>query len=408
MYSGIGAFDRDGTQHVPRRERVASHVLRFIFHMSPRYTRGMNTNPSPLRIGLLGFGGVVSRRHLPALKQQADTFRVTAVTRGDANRLDEAKTNSGAENAHIDWRELVRDPEVDAVLVASPNALHAEQAIAAMEAGKDVLCEKPPAINAAQAREMAETAKRTGRVLQYGFLMRFAKDVEAAKKTVDSGELGEIYHIRAWWIRRRGYPTKGSWFTTRALSGGGPLMDIGSHLLDRTLHILGYPEVEGVTSMMHARLRNTSVEKALATGTKSGVTGVCDVEDLAVCLFRLAGGVSLSLEISFAANLPETPIGTDFLGDRAGMRMQMGKEITAYGEADGDVTDSTVDIGPEKDSAEALYQRQWSHFADQVRSRGEPIPNAEQGVVLMRALEAAYVSAERGQEIHLQSLFQET
>ncbi len=355
-----------------------------------------------IRLGLVGAGGVVIRRHGPALRALSDTYTVSAVARGssDPGKVQEAVVATGAERGYADGRALIADPNIDAVLIASPNALHAEQCIAAMEAGKDVLCEKPPAMNHQQAAEMEACARRHKRILQYGFLMRFAEDAMWARDSVASGKLGEVYHIRAWWFRRRGYPTKGSWFTNLALSGGGPLMDIGSHLLDRALFVLGYPKIEAVSALTHARLRETKAVNPLGTGPKSGITGICDVEDLAVALFRLQGGASLALETSFALNRPEAPVGTEFLGDTAGLRLELGQAPMMYGEREGEIFDEQIKL-KEKTTIEILYQRQLSHFADCMRTRKEPLANAAQGTQLMQALEAAYRSAADGKEIEL-------
>lgn len=364
----------------------------------------MSATDAPLRLGLVGFGGATARGHWPAIQALPKDVTLAAIARGDAKKLGDALALTGCRRGYADWRELVADPQIDAVLIASPNALHSDQAIAAMEAGKDVLCEKPPATTHDEARRMQAAAERTGRILQYGFLLRFAEETVRARRLVEDGTLGEVYHVRAWWLRRRGSPTPGSWFTTKALSGGGPLADLGSHLLDRALHLLGYPAVEAVFAVTHARLRETKVPSSLASGTKSGATGVNDVEDFAAAVFRLASGKSLMLETSFAANLPERPFGSELLGDRAGLRLRSGEDLQLFGEAAGAVTDSTIKLSEEKPANVALRRRQLQHFAACVRSRQTPGPlaaSAAQGSALMQALEAAYRSAELGREVRL-------
>lgn len=365
----------------------------------------MDPAPPPIRLGLLGTGSVVRRGHLPALQRLPQLFRVTAVARGDAAKLAEAQALAGGARGYADWRQLLAAPEVDAVLLSSPNVWHAPQALAAIEAGKDVLCEKPPATNYADARGVDEAARRSGRVVRYGFLMRFAEETLAARRAVEAGALGSVYHVRATWLRRRGFPSKGSWFTTQALSGGGALLDLGSHLLDRALFLLGYPEVQAVSALAHARLGGSAVADALPGGPRSGQTGICDVEDLGVCLFRLAGGVSLLLEASFAANLLEQPPITELLGDRAGLRIERGGKVTLFGEASGAVTDTSLANGTAPDfSPVQLYVRQLEDFAQAVRTRKGCGADAEQGAKLMRALEAAYLSARLWREVVLEDV----
>jgi len=359
---------------------------------------------APIRLGIIGAGSVFGRGHLPAIKALPQHFKIVALSRRDPAKLAEAMLATGCQRGLADWREVVADQDVDAVVIASPNALHATQALAALEAGKDVLCEKPPAISYKEAAQVADAVERLGRIVQYGFLMRFADETQRAKRAVDDGLLGSVYHVRASWLRRRGYPTKGSWFTTQALAGGGTLMDIGCHLLDRALYLLSYPDVLSATAMTHARLRESTVAHALPTGAKSGLTGVCDVEDLGTCLFRLQGGVSLALETSFAANLPDQPPVTDLLGDRAGLRIEMGGKVSLFGEALGAVTDTVLGAPPQTGGALPLYQREYEHFAQCVRSRQTPGPNARQGAQLMRALEAAYLSAQQGREVRIEEV----
>ncbi|MCW8132885.1 MAG: Gfo/Idh/MocA family oxidoreductase [Planctomycetota bacterium] len=360
---------------------------------------------APIRLGIVGAGSVFARGHLPAIKAQPNSFKIAALSRRDPDKLAEAMLATGCQRGLADWREVVADPDVDAVVIASPNALHAAQALAAIEAGKDVLCEKPPAVTYKEARAIAAAAERHGRIVQYGFLMRFADETRRARQALEEGLLGNVYHVRASWIRRRGYPTKGSWFTTKALAGGGTLVDIGCHLLDRALHLLNYPDVLAVSAVTHARLRESTVAHALPTGTKSGMTGICDVEDLGTCLFRLKHGVSLTLETSFAANLPDQPPLTEFLGDRAGLRVEMAGKVTLFGEALGAVTDTALAAPPPSGpGALPLYQREYEHFAQCVRSRQTPGPNAEQGAKLMQALEAAYLSAANGREVRIEEV----
>src|SRR5690606_32704925 len=132
-------------------------------------------------------------------------------------------------------QSLLADDEIDAVSVALPNAMHAPVAIAAMEAGKHVLCEKPMAMSVREAEEMAEVARRTGRTFMMHFNFRFTDEVRWLQRYIAGGNLGRIYYARTGWLRRRGIPGLGGWFTTKALSGGGPLIDLGVHRLDLTL-----------------------------------------------------------------------------------------------------------------------------------------------------------------------------
>ena len=191
------------------------------------------------RGALIGCGFIANQKHLPALAKLGDRIELVAFCDLAEERARRAAARYGTPDAAVcaDYRELLRRPDVDVVYVLTPNRSHCELTVAALEAGKDVLCEKPMALNSAEAKRMCEAAKASGRQLTIGYQNRYRPDSRYLKRAVEDGELGEVYMAKAHAVRRRGIPTWGV-FLNEAEQGGGALIDIGTHALDMTLWIL--------------------------------------------------------------------------------------------------------------------------------------------------------------------------
>ena len=232
-----------------------------------------------------------------------------------------------AEHRFADWKDLVAAGCVDVLSIATPTTLHAPIAVAALDAGIHVLSEKPMAENAVVGQTMVDAARRSSRVLEVSFNHRRRGDVQALKKIIDAGVLGDIYYAKAGWLRREGIPGMGSWFTRQAKSGGGPLMDIGVHMLDMALHLLGEPQVTSATAATYAefgpRGRGAS---AYGLGRKTDVTADdFDVEDLATAFLRLDGGGTLLLESELGAVDPVRPVLRHRVRLRRGSQHRVGR-----------------------------------------------------------------------------------
>jgi predicted dehydrogenase len=212
---------------------------------------------------------------------------------------------------HVDrWEELLEDDSLDVVSVAVPTFLHAPVAIAALERGLHVLSEKPIARGPDEADAMVAAARAAGRVLDVAFNHRQRGDIQALKALIDAGRLGRVYYAKAWWMRRSGIPTLGSWFTRAEAAGGGPLLDIGIHVLDYALYLLGSPAVETVSASTYDLLGSAGFGSD-PRENKTGADGAStfDVEDLATVFMRLRDGATLLLEASWAGH---TFDGDDF------------------------------------------------------------------------------------------------
>jgi predicted dehydrogenase len=301
------------------------------------------------------------------------------------------------------WEDLLELDGLDAISVAVPTFLHAPIAVAAFERGLHVLSEKPIALSGEQADAMVRAARDAGRVLEVAFNHRRRGDVQRLKQEIDAGRLGRPYYTKAWWLRRTGIPTLGSWFTRRELAGGGPLVDIGVHVLDYALYLLGNPGVRTVTASTYDLLGSNGFGGSKTSG-KSGAdgNGRFDVEDLATVFMRLDDGGTLLLEASWAAHRAD--------GDQFG--------ATLYGTEGGAewIVDDYAEVGTLKvfgdnegvATAEALDARPGGKHLAVVREFVETVRSGEweghDGVAAARLahiVDACYASARSQREVAL-------
>jgi predicted dehydrogenase len=269
-----------------------------------------------LGIGIIGSGGIARGAHLPGYKACAERG-VEVVACSDINPDVARKLADDFEIPHVftDYRKMLELDEVDAVSICTPNYLHLQPTIDALEAGKHVLVEKPLAMNATEGKAMVEAAHRTGKKLQVGFMTRFLAPAQALKRFIDAGDMGDIYFARAQAMRRRGIPGWGV-FTQKDKQGGGPLIDIGVHILDLTLWLMGHPRPTHVSGQTYAKF-----------GHRPGVLGLMGqwdytnftVEDFAVGMVRFENGATLVLESAFVANQEQRSVfNADLFGTEGG------------------------------------------------------------------------------------------
>ncbi|MEG0767821.1 MAG: Gfo/Idh/MocA family oxidoreductase, partial [Clostridia bacterium] len=232
-----------------------------------------------LRIGVIGTGSI-SHVHLEGYRKNPHV-EIYALCDINDEALQRRAKEYGVTRLYHDCEEMLKLPELDAVSVCTWNVAHAPCAIAALNAGKHVLCEKPMAMNAAQAREMEEAAKRNGKLLMIGFVRRFGNDCAILKDLIEKDRFGELYYAKATYLRRKGSP--GGWFGDKARSGGGPLIDLGVHVIDLTRYLLGNPLPVSVYGATFHKLgdRRDILNKAGYVAQEKSSADVFDVEDLA-------------------------------------------------------------------------------------------------------------------------------
>ena len=336
---------------------------------------------SGIRVGVIGLN--MGRGHVRNFVSSPD---VEAVYVCDivAERREAARSECGLTTPdYADYRELLANDEIDAVSVCLPNCLHAPVTLDALRAGKHVLCEKPMATTAAAARRMVAAAAKARRMLTVHFNQRFSPEAHFVKGLAERGELGEIYIGKCLWVRRRGIPARRS-FYQKASSGGGALIDIGVHVLDLTMWLMGHPEPVAVSGCTYGHF-GPDVDPAF------------DVDDHAVAFVRFGNGAALTLEASWASHVEGEAIGFELRGTRGGAR-RAGSYAGDYCifQTLGDVCVDVTPCAPLPPVANAQHQ-----FAASVL-HGTPNPApGEDGLAVQRVLEAIYKSAASGREVRL-------
>jgi len=350
-----------------------------------------------IRIGVIGTGSI-AREHLSAY-QKNPYVEIYALCDINAELLASRAAEFGVERTFTSCEEMLKLPEIDAVSVCTWNCAHAPCAIAALNAGKHVLCEKPMALNAEEARAMKEAADRNGKLLMIGFVRRFGNDCDILKDLIDNDQFGEIYYAKATYLRRNGNP--GGWFGEKARSGGGPLIDLGVHVIDLARYLLGGPKPVSVYGATFHKLGNRPGVKGgkAYLSARANDTTVCDVEDLATALIRFDNGAVISVEASFSLNLKQDVGSIELFGTKAGAKID--PELEMYSEMNGYMTNVTL-TNPTALSFDGLFAREIDHYVDCVRL-GLPCRSpAEDGVTLMKILDAIYESAATGHEVIIQ------
>lgn len=353
------------------------------------------------RVGIVGCGGIANGKHLPALKALPNV-KMVAFCDLIRERAEKALKEYGAEDAKIydTYEELVADPTIDVVHVLTPNKAHAPISIAAMEAGKDVMCEKPMAKTAADARAMVECAKRTGKTLTIGYQNRFRPDSLYLKKCCEAGDLGEVYYARAHAIRRRAVPTWGVFLDEEA-QGGGPLIDIGTHALDLTLWEMNNYEVESVMGSVYRKLADT---KDAANAWGPWDPEKFTVEDSAMGFIKMKNGATIVLEASWALNsLDVDEAKTSLCGTKAGADMKDGLRINGERFSKMYVTKPDLEAGgvafydgSVKDAKDVEAEQ----FYAALENGAKPTVLPEQALVVTEILEAIYTSAKTGKPVY--------
>ncbi|MCH7798403.1 MAG: Gfo/Idh/MocA family oxidoreductase [Planctomycetes bacterium] len=355
-----------------------------------------------IELGIIGAGSVARLHAEAALKAGARVACICDIDSGRAGQL-AAQCPGAATTDSVET--LLGRPEIEAVVVAVPNCYHKPVAIAAMQAGKDVLLEKPMAMSVAECDEIIAACRQTDRILQVGFVCRGAPAAMAARSLVEKGRLGRIYHVKASVYRQRGIPGLGRWFTTRAMSGGGALMDMGVHLVDLALHLTGFPRATRASAVCTSTFGSPieSYRYREMWGGPPDTGGVFDVEDAATALVRFDGGMSLEVNVTWAANVSPDHMrdAVVLLGDKAGCVIDIwSNELIMTTESDGKVVSLKQSL-PGEDAWGDAWQLQAQRFCDCVRSRTPPEASAADGRAVQCVIDALYRSAAEEREVEV-------
>jgi len=355
-----------------------------------------------LRAGVVGLG-YAGEQHLKNFVRVAGVEPV-ALAGLERDRLRQLGKSYGVPDLYTSWEDLVCREDLDIVSIGAPNHLHAPIAIAALEGGRHVLCEKPLARAGGEAQQIVEAARAADRAVHIAFTQRERGDVQALKRHVEEGNLGRIYHSKATWMRRNGIPGMGGWFTSKELAGGGPLIDLGVHMVDMALYLMGEPTVESVSCATYAELGPQGRGGRVGSGLMSGESPF-EVEDLATAFLRLSGGATLILEAGWAVYRESSDdFGVTLYGTEGGAEMK----VKNYGTSDTvriytDVAGVPAVVTPEIEPREghlAVVRR----FVETIHSGKWEGQHGEDGLDRARIIDACYASALENREVSIEDI----
>lgn len=349
-----------------------------------------------LGIGVIGAGGIAAI-HLQSYAANP-AVELVAVHDRHSERAQARADRFGAAHAYQSLDELLGDPAVDAVSICTGNDSHAELAIAALDAGKNVLIEKPLGRTVREAEAIAQAVDRSGKSLQVGFVRRFSANAKLLKTFITAGELGDIYYAKASYLRRVGNP--GGWFADSSRSGGGPLIDIGVHVLDLAWYMMGAPKPITVSGNTYARLGNrANITNLQRWNVPDYDPARNDVEDLANAMIRFEDGQSILLEASYSLHAPADELRVAVYGDKGGAELEPSLRLTT------ERHDTILNIVPDVDlltfDFEEAFANEIDHFVKLCLGEAADVAPVTHGVQIMRMLCGIYESAALGHEVTL-------
>jgi len=346
-----------------------------------------------LKVGLVGAGSIgrVHAKNIMSI-EDAELSAVWSSNIGIKQAKDlckECKVN----RLYTNYEEMIDKESLDIVIIACPNYLHHKVTIYSLSKGVNVICEKPMALNAIEAEKMVEASKKYKRTLMIAMHQRFTAEAQTLKKLIGQGELGEIYFAKADWIRRLGIPGMGSWFTTKKYSGGGVLMDLGPHIIDLALWFMNFPQPKAAIGYTFSKLGIQN--KGLGSWGMPIKGGPFDVEDSALGIINLGKNGILHIQASWASYVDEV-FNVIVLGNKAGSSYHPPKIIT---ETEGGVAIEKNIICTKVDS----YKKEIEHFIKVVKGEEQLLTTPEQGLTVMKVIDAIYSSAIKGKEVEVKA-----
>lgn len=349
-----------------------------------------------MKVAVIGCGTIANAQHIPAYMKNEEA-EIKYFCDIIPERAEEAVKKYGCGKAVTDYREVLDDDEIEAVSVCTPNKMHSEITIAALKKGKNVLCEKPAARVYSEALEMQKAQHESGKVLNIGVVNRFNTNVNKIKELIDQGRLGEVYHVYISFRAHRSIPGLGGAFTTKAIAGGGALIDWGVHFLDIVMYCCGDPKAKTVSAEQFCKLGNPIkdyVYKDMWAGPAIE-DGICDVEESITGLVRSEGPV-ITFNGAWAQNIGESGMFIDFMGDKAGIRLQYGGDFVLYGTENGMLTKTEYTT-----QSVQMFENEINSFIKCIKS-GEKLPShIDTNIVTAKLMDAIYRSAELHKEVEL-------
>lgn len=346
-----------------------------------------------LRCAVIG-AGAIGIEHLNSLLHCPRAATV-AIAELNPQRLREAAEKFHVPRTYTNYKELLEQPDIDAVMIALPNFLHAPVAVDALNARKHVLIEKPMANNAKEAAKIIAAAQKNRRTAMVAKNFRFERDTQTARLAIQRGDLGEVYHARGFSHRHSNIPRIGSWFTQKQFSGGGCMADSGSMLLDTLFHLLNDFDVVAVSATTHAKFGTRGRGEGAWGKSEVDSKRTFDVEDHSTAFLRMKKGYTVTVETSWAGFHPgdNREEGIELLGTEAGMSLFPAKLFKQSLNGFETTHFYNTKNGPVEDHI--------SHFVNCIIDGKKPLNPIEESLKVQQILDAIYLSAETGKEVRL-------
>ena len=349
-----------------------------------------------LKVGVIGVGSISELHIKPYLEN--DQAELVALCDLNEERLAEKGELYGVNSLYTDYQELLKNEEIDAVSICTWNNSHAEIAVAALEAGKHVLVEKPLSMTVEEALQVEAAVEKTGNILQVGFVRRHSTNAKLLKAFIENDELGEIYYAKTSWLRRLGNP--GGWFSDRSKSGGGPLIDLGVHMIDICWYLMGKPRPVSVSGNTYNRLGNRShIENLSFYKAADYDPTLNNVEDLTNALIRFENGASILVDVSFTIQAKQDELYVKLFGEKGGAEFE--PELALVTEKHNTILNVTPQVDNLGFDFNKAFQNEINHFVSCCLNGTENIAPVSDGVQVMKMLNAIYESAKTGKEVYL-------
>jgi len=348
-----------------------------------------------MKIAVIGCGTIANNAHIPAYMKN-DKVEIKYFCDIILEKAQKAVEKYGCGTAIADYKTILEDEEIVGVSVCTPNRMHSVISCDCLRAGKHVLCEKPAARVYSEALEMQKVAHETGKVLNIGVVNRFNTAVNMIRDKINAGELGNIYQVNVNFSVQRSIPGLGGAFTTKAIAGGGALIDWGVHYLDIVMYCCNDPEPLTASgkaySVLGCDMRNYVFERMWAQDTLD-YNGTYDVDD-SVTAFIRTSGPAITLNGAWARNIGPSETFIDFLGDKAGIRLQYGGNFTVYGTKDGKLYSETPEF-----KAVPHFEAEINAFVECLETGAHICSNIDKAVLTSKIMQGIYDSSDSGKEV---------
>lgn len=352
-----------------------------------------------LKVGVIG-AGAIANNHCSGINshKQAEVVAVADKSRARAKEVAEAH---GAAKVYTKWEDLVANADIDAVAIALPNFLHAPVTLGALQAGKHVMLDKPFALNLKEAQQMATLSKKKRRLLMLGMNQRYRPESQTLRALVERGDLGEVYHGKAKWLRRSGCPRFGTWFGEKRLAGGGALLDIGVHLLDLCLYLMDGWKPRSVSGQVYTKFGNRGLGEGGWGKSDRKKKFTFDVDDFASAFIKMGDGASVELNVSWVLHQADPNVmGVELYGTEAGASAYPTAKLYRYGRKDGEYEV----VEPQGVKIPCPHGSRQKNWLDAILGNAKPMVTLKEALVVQQILDAIYQSSKSGKEVKLKAV----